>query len=171
MEHKTTDMARYVNRSGTSRKCSQGFDLVRSAPFPGRFAPRIRPAVAASGWLSYPQGRIGRRATTLLGLVFVTLWHVSAQCSAQTPLPVTNGQPPIPAGAQGDRIPGGPAIASQETLEDAWRIALAGDQRVEAGDLNVSAADHAGAAARAECFPSLDLAQTTSPSAASRRSP
>jgi outer membrane protein TolC len=44
-----------------------------------------------------------------------------------------------------------------ETLEDAWRIALEADQRVAAGDLNLSAADHALAAARAERYPSLNL--------------
>jgi outer membrane protein TolC len=42
-------------------------------------------------------------------------------------------------------------------LDDAWRIALSADQRVAAGDLNVSAADHAFSAARAERLPTLNL--------------
>jgi outer membrane protein TolC len=43
----------------------------------------------------------------------------------------------------------------KEALEDAWRIALAVDQGVEASTWNVSAAGHAYAAARAERLPSL----------------
>ena len=44
-----------------------------------------------------------------------------------------------------------------ETLEDAWQIALRGDQRVEAGQWQVAAAQSTWAAAQAERMPSLTL--------------
>ncbi len=44
-----------------------------------------------------------------------------------------------------------------ETLEDAWRFALANDQRLEASQWNLSAAQSTWSAARAERFPSLSL--------------
>jgi outer membrane protein TolC len=97
-----------------------------------------------------------RLARALLDAVFATIWLASVNCSAQTAPPLAGGQTP-PAGGFNDRVPGGPPIVSEETLEDAWRIALAGDQRVEAGDFNLSAADHACAAARAERFPTVNL--------------
>jgi outer membrane protein TolC len=50
-----------------------------------------------------------------------------------------------------------PRVEGQESLDDAWRIALSIDQRIAAGDFNVSAADHALAAACAERFPTLNL--------------
>ena len=43
----------------------------------------------------------------------------------------------------------------QESLEDAWRIALENDQRVEASRWNVSSAESTQAAAQAERFPYL----------------
>ena len=55
-------------------------------------------------------------------------------------------------------IPAPPAQQSAaETLEDAWQIALRGDQRVEAGQWNVASAQSSWAAARAERLPSLSL--------------
>ena len=66
--------------------------------------------------------------------------------------------PIYPGPASDDIKPGAvPQIEAPESLDDAWRIALSIDQRVAAGDFNVSAADHALAAARAEQFPSLNL--------------
>lgn len=54
---------------------------------------------------------------------------------------------PVPPGGQ----------SSSETLEDAWQIALSGDQRVEAGQWQVASAQSSWAAARAERMPSLTL--------------
>ncbi len=48
-------------------------------------------------------------------------------------------------------------IVVQDTLEDAWRAALQWDQRVEAGQWNVSSAKSAQGAAEAERLPSLQL--------------
>ena len=67
--------------------------------------------------------------------------------------------PPEEAGA--GRI-GQPAIVateqySGENLDDAFRRALASDQRVEAGQWNVSSAESTWAAARAQRMPSLTL--------------
>ncbi len=67
--------------------------------------------------------------------------------------------PPEEAGA--GRI-GQPATVaaeyySGETLDDAFRTALASDQRVEAGQWNVSSAESTWAAARAQRMPSLTL--------------
>ena len=50
-----------------------------------------------------------------------------------------------------------------ETLADAWQIALAGDQRVEAGQWQVASAQETSAAAKAERLPSLTLGPTTMP--------
>jgi outer membrane protein TolC len=44
-----------------------------------------------------------------------------------------------------------------ESLEDAWQVALRGDQRVEAGQWQVASAQSTWAAARAERLPSLTL--------------
>lgn len=48
-------------------------------------------------------------------------------------------------------------LVVQETLEDAWRIALEADQRVEAGRWGVSSAISTQCAAQAEQFPSLQV--------------
>ncbi len=48
-------------------------------------------------------------------------------------------------------------VPTPETLEDAWRIALSVDRRLEASQWNASAASSNLAAARAERFPSLNL--------------
>ena len=62
-----------------------------------------------------------------------------------------------PAFAQVE-IPAPPAQqTTAETLEDAWKIALRGDQRVEAGQWQVASAQSSWAAARAERLPSLTL--------------
>jgi outer membrane protein TolC len=50
-----------------------------------------------------------------------------------------------------------PAPFSGETLEDAFRLALASDQRVEAGQWNVYSAQSTWAAAQAQRMPSLTL--------------
>lgn len=98
------------------------------------------------------------RGVYLLGEVLVALWLACVDGAAQTPYPVVDrGQASVPMGVDRDRVPNGLQVVPPETLEDAWRVALTGDQRVEAGDLTVSAADHASAAARAERFPSVNL--------------
>jgi outer membrane protein TolC len=50
-----------------------------------------------------------------------------------------------------------PASKPAETLQDAWRIALENDDQIKAGAWNVSAADHARAAASAEGYPSVSV--------------
>ncbi len=50
-----------------------------------------------------------------------------------------------------------PGDPPQETLEDAWRVALATDQRVAASRWNVTSASSTAAAAQAERFPSLKV--------------
>ena len=47
--------------------------------------------------------------------------------------------------------------SATETLEEAWQVALSGDQRVEAGQWQVSSAQNTFAAAQAERLPSLTL--------------
>jgi outer membrane protein TolC len=63
--------------------------------------------------------------------------------------------PPVPLGQTDDRPGDGGAMT--ETLEDAWRIALANDQQIEASQWNVSAANHTYAATSAERFPSVNV--------------
>lgn len=53
--------------------------------------------------------------------------------------------------------PAAPVNAPRETLDDAWRAALANDQRLEASHWNLSAAESTWAAARAERFPSMTV--------------
>lgn len=53
--------------------------------------------------------------------------------------------------------PASPAIVPLETLDDAWSSALANDQRLEASQWNLAAAQSTWAAARAEMFPSMSL--------------
>ena len=48
-------------------------------------------------------------------------------------------------------------IGPQETLEDAWRMALATDQRLEASQWNLSSATRSVEAAQAEMYPSATL--------------
>lgn len=57
-----------------------------------------------------------------------------------------------PAATYGDSAP-----QPLETLEEAWGLALAGDQRLEASQWNLSAASSTLAAAEAERMPSVDL--------------
>jgi outer membrane protein TolC len=61
-----------------------------------------------------------------------------------------------PAFAQAD-VPTPPEQAAAETLENAWQIALRGDQRVEAGQWQVASAQSTLASARAERMPSLTV--------------
>ena len=124
-----------------------------------------------------------RRARKYLAVVMAAAALLPACCAAQNPYSLTNGQVlgpsqamlelapdagvpraprapgPIYAAPAPDDIRTGnvPQIEAQESLDDAWRIALSIDQRVAAGDFNVSAADHALAAAGAERFPTLNL--------------
>jgi outer membrane protein TolC len=55
-----------------------------------------------------------------------------------------------------------PFAASGETLEDAWRAALAADSRLEAAEARTAASDAALSAARAERYPSVTAATATS---------
>ena len=52
---------------------------------------------------------------------------------------------------------GVPEIVTRETLEDAWRVALQSDQRLEAGRWNVLSAASTQSAAEAERYPSLQV--------------
>jgi len=59
----------------------------------------------------------------------------------------------LPAQVSGQTLAG----AGGETLEDAWRVALESDQRLESSEWNLSAAESTWAGARAERLPSLTL--------------
>ena len=69
-------------------------------------------------------------------------------------LPETAPPPPqaAPYGA-----PRSESAMPQETLEDAWRVALENDQRVEASRWNITSAESTQAAAQAERFPYLTV--------------
>jgi outer membrane protein TolC len=62
-----------------------------------------------------------------------------------------------PAFAQWENLPPPARQNAVETLDEAWQIALRGDQRVEAGQWNVASAESSWTAARAERLPSLTL--------------
>lgn len=88
----------------------------------------------------------------VLGLVLIGV--IAFQAGAQPP------PAPLPAGppaALDPRFAADPSEAPEETLEDAWRIALSVDRGLEASQWNLSAASRSLAAARAERFPSLNL--------------
>ena len=64
----------------------------------------------------------------------------------------------LAAGARDSALPSlGDSTPPSETLEDAWRAALASDQRLEASQWNLSAAQSTWSAAKAERYPSLKL--------------
>ncbi len=124
-----------------------------------------------------------RRAGKLLAVVMAAVAILPAYCAAQNPYSPVNGQilgpsramlelAPDTVAPNAPRLPGPiyaapapddmksgtvPQTEAQESLDDAWRIALSIDQRVAAGDFNASAADHALSAARAEQFPTMNL--------------
>jgi outer membrane protein len=85
----------------------------------------------------------------------VAILFVAATVQGQVVIPL----PPEQEGAQ--RVGQPPTVAAKhysgETLDDAFRTALACDQRVEAGQWNVSSAESTWAAARAQGMPSLTL--------------
>lgn len=94
------------------------------------------------------------------GLVLPTLlllgpWagQVAGQ-QASMPLPPQDFAPRPDSGAATAVAESG---AQQETLAEAWLIALGGDQRVEASRWNLSAAQSTWAAAKAERLPSLKM--------------
>jgi outer membrane protein len=99
-----------------------------------------------------------RIVMAMLGSALVGCWFLAGNALGQVSSPAVSHLPfaPLPDQPRGE-MRGQPVIASAETLDEAWRIALANDQRVAAGDLNVSAAIHSFAAARAERLPSLSL--------------
>jgi outer membrane protein TolC len=73
-------------------------------------------------------------------------------------LPGPASNPPAPDEMRPGNVPQVvPQVDPQESLDDAWRIALSIDQRIAAGDFNASAAEHSLAAANAERLPSLNL--------------
>ncbi|MGO9112795.1 MAG: TolC family protein [Thermoguttaceae bacterium] len=84
--------------------------------------------------------RFPRWFTTCALLAFVVAATLVGPALAQVEIPVPPAQ----------------QIAT-ETLEDAWRIALRSDQRIEAGQWQVASAQSTWAAARAERMPSLTL--------------
>jgi outer membrane protein TolC len=99
-----------------------------------------------------------RKILLSLGAILVTFWGLSeGMIWGQSPpntaseIRVTRlpdvGELPPPAGMS----------AASETLEDAWLVALRGDQRFDASRWNYSAAESGLAAARAEYLPSLSL--------------
>ena len=60
----------------------------------------------------------------------------------------------LPASGQ---IPPPPELATGETLEIAWQVALQADQQLDASRWNLAAAQSTWQAARAERFPSLKI--------------
>jgi outer membrane protein len=86
-------------------------------------------------------------ALTFLGVL------VSRVVGQAPPAPL----PPGPASAYDPRPRYVQQDAPEESLDDAWRIALSVDRRLEASQWNLSAAARSLAAAGAERFPSLSL--------------
>ncbi len=86
---------------------------------------------------------------------FLVLLFAAAKASGQVALPLPSEEPGV-AGI-GQPPPVVPDQPSGETLDDAFRRALATDQRVEAEQWNVSSAQSSWAAARAQRMPSLTL--------------
>jgi outer membrane protein len=91
---------------------------------------------------------------SLYPALFVILSVLGARAEAQQPLAAFAAEPP--PGSEERARPGQQGL-SQETLEDAWRIALSADRRLEANQWNLSAATRSLAAARAEQFPSMSV--------------
>jgi outer membrane protein len=92
------------------------------------------------------------------GLVLIGLMFHAGRVSAQVGDSRTGtdfNTSPAERGRIGDG--GQPAARYAETLEDAWRTALENDDRVKAGGWDVSAANHARAAACAEGRPSVNV--------------
>jgi len=94
----------------------------------------------------------------LLGIPFLMgsllVGALAARADAQPPpAPLPPGRAAAPDPRSGDPQPNEP----EETLDDAWRIALSVDRRLEASQWNLSAASRNLAAVRAERFPSLNV--------------
>ncbi|MEN6451070.1 MAG: TolC family protein [Thermoguttaceae bacterium] len=91
------------------------------------------------------------------------LGYLAGSASAQQPLPEPTGPAPLPPamGQWGDRGPSIPTppdlVQPPENLEEAWRVALRADQRLEASRWNINAAESSLGAAQAERFPALRL--------------
>ncbi len=77
---------------------------------------------------------------------------------AQVPVAVPSQSEDPGSGSAANAATGPPPEAPRpETLEEAWRVALENDQRIQAGGWNVSAANQTRAAACAAGYPSVDL--------------
>jgi outer membrane protein len=93
----------------------------------------------------------------LIGTIAILVVAIGLLCR----LPMAAADPPgierLPAvddGGPDDR----PVELPHETLDDAWRTALAADQQIDAGRWNVASASSQASASQAELFPSLKLA-------------